>query len=76
MTALSADDGRLIVRRAVEGDIPAIEALVDLNVRGHPAERHVRSREALHRAYFSDGPSPVCCWPAAGGRLSAWRNGR
>lgn len=47
----------LIVRRAAESDIEAIEDMVTDFVKGHPAEKVNRSREALRKAYF--GPSPV-----------------
>jgi len=47
----------LIVRRAVDADIEAIEDMVDDFVKGHPAEKVVRSREGLRKAYF--GASPV-----------------
>jgi len=42
----------LIVRRAVDADIEAIEDMVDDFVKGHPAEKVVRSREGLRKAYF------------------------
>lgn len=48
---------RLAVRRAEEADLDAIEQMVALDVRGHPAEHHPRPREALRRAYL--GAQPV-----------------
>jgi predicted N-acetyltransferase YhbS len=46
----------LSIRAANPGDIPAIESMVADFVKGHPAETHPRSREALHAAYFSANP--------------------
>jgi N-acetylglutamate synthase-like GNAT family acetyltransferase len=46
----------LTIRRATEGDIPAIERMVDDFVKGHPAERHHRSSQALLAAYFGEQP--------------------
>jgi predicted N-acetyltransferase YhbS len=46
----------LTIRRATEGDIPAIERMVDDFVKGHPAERHHRSTKALRAAYFGEPP--------------------
>ncbi len=47
----------LTVRSAVEADLAAVEEMVNDNVKGHPAERHPRSRSVLRDAYF--GASPV-----------------
>ena len=47
----------LTVRSATEADLGAVEAMIDDNVRGHPAENHPRARSALRDAYF--GTSPV-----------------
>jgi N-acetylglutamate synthase-like GNAT family acetyltransferase len=46
----------LLIRNAKTTDLPAIEEMVADFVKGHPAENHPRSREALHRAYFGDAP--------------------
>src|SRR5215475_1551524 len=47
---------RLTVRRACEADLDDIENMINDFVRGHPAERHARSRAALREAYFGDVP--------------------
>ena len=47
----------VIVRRAVETDLDAIEDMVNDFVKGHPAEHTSRSRTALRDAFF--GPTPV-----------------
>ena len=47
----------VIVRRAVEADLDAIEDMVNDFVKGHPAESTYRSRAALREAFF--GPAPV-----------------
>jgi GNAT superfamily N-acetyltransferase len=44
----------LVVRNAREADLASVEAFVTDFVRGHPAERQVRSREKLRDAYFGD----------------------
>lgn len=46
----------LVTRRATESDLPAIEAMVDEHVRGHPAERERRDRGRLRRAYLGERP--------------------
>jgi len=46
----------LIVRSAREVDLDEIEIMINDFVKGHPAERHARSRSALRDAYFSDVP--------------------
>ena len=46
----------LTVRRAVERDIEAIEDMVNDFVKGHPAEKAIRSREGLRKAYFGGSP--------------------
>jgi GNAT superfamily N-acetyltransferase len=50
------DAARLTVRLAREADLPGIEELVAENVRGHPAEHHVRSRDRLRSAYLGARP--------------------
>ena len=45
---------RLIVRSAREGDLDGIEKMIDEFVRGHPAEKHARSRSSLREAYFGE----------------------
>jgi GNAT superfamily N-acetyltransferase len=45
------------VRLAAEGDLGAIEEMVNDNVKGHPAENHPRTRARLREAYL--GKSPV-----------------
>jgi len=47
---------RLTVRPACEADLDDIENMVNDFVRGHPAEKHTRSRSALRGAYFGDVP--------------------
>jgi hypothetical protein len=49
-------DHGLIVRSACEADLDDIEKMISDFVRGHPAERHARSRSALREAYFGDVP--------------------
>jgi GNAT superfamily N-acetyltransferase len=46
----------LFIRKAVPGDISEIECMVDDFVKGHPAENHPRSTEALRAAYFGERP--------------------
>lgn len=44
------------IRDARLTDLDAIEDMISDFVKGHPAESHRRSREALQRAYFGDPP--------------------
>ena len=46
----------LLIRDAHTGDLPDIEAMVADFVKGHPAENHPRSRDALRNAYFGERP--------------------
>ena len=46
----------LLIRDARPDDLPAIEEMVDDFVKGHPAENHPRSPDALRRAYFGERP--------------------
>ncbi|HEY6343900.1 MAG TPA: GNAT family N-acetyltransferase [Bryobacteraceae bacterium] len=46
----------LSVRLACEADITEVEDMVNDFVKGHPAEKHARSRSALREAYFGDVP--------------------
>jgi predicted N-acetyltransferase YhbS len=46
----------LVIRNPNENDIPAIENMVADFVKGHPAENHPRSSEALRAAYFGERP--------------------
>ena len=46
----------LLIRDARLDDIPAIEEMVDDFVKGHPAETHPRSADALRRAYVGERP--------------------
>src|SRR3954463_3621755 len=46
----------LVIRDANEHDIRAIESMVAEFVKGHPAEDHPRSPEALRAAYFGERP--------------------
>jgi N-acetylglutamate synthase-like GNAT family acetyltransferase len=46
----------LFIRKARETDLPALENMVADFVKGHPAEKHPRSRQALHDAYFGTKP--------------------
>lgn len=48
--------GGLSVRLACEADIAEVEDMVNDFVKGHPAEKHMRSRPALREAYFGDAP--------------------
>jgi len=54
---MPGNQSELTVRSAVEADLSAVEEMVNDNVRGHPAQKHPRSRSALREAYF--GTSPV-----------------
>lgn len=49
-------DQGLVVRIACETDIQNIAEMVDDFVKGHPAEKHTRSRSALREAYFGSAP--------------------
>ena len=46
----------LQIRDARLDDIPAIEEMVEDFVKGHPAQNHPRSVDALRRAYFGERP--------------------
>lgn len=46
----------LKVRAALESDLDAVEEMVNDFVKGHPAEKHYRSRAALRAAYFGEAP--------------------
>ena len=46
----------LLIRDARPDDVPAIEEMVEDFVKGHPAENHPRSSDALRRAYFGERP--------------------
>jgi GNAT superfamily N-acetyltransferase len=46
----------LSIRDARPDDIPVIEEMVEDFVKGHPAEHHPRSSEALRQAYFGERP--------------------
>lgn len=46
----------VLVRLAHEGDLVDVASMVDDFVKGHPAEHHVRSSEALRAAYFGFDP--------------------
>jgi GNAT superfamily N-acetyltransferase len=46
----------IVVRPAREDDVPDIASMVDDFVKGHKAQRHVRSQEALRAAYFGRRP--------------------
>ena len=46
----------LLIRDARLDDVPAIEEMVEEFVKGHLAENHPRSRDALRRAYFGERP--------------------
>ena len=50
------DVNELIVRSAREEDLGVVEEMVSDFVKGHPAEKHPRSRAALRAAYFGDAP--------------------
>lgn len=47
---------RLTVRPAREADLDEVEDMVNDFVKGHPAEKHTRSRSALREAYFGEAP--------------------
>ena len=46
----------LVIRDANENDLRAIESMVADFVKGHPAENHPRSSQALRAAYFGERP--------------------
>jgi len=46
----------LRIRAARLDDLPAIEEMVEDFVKGHPAENHARSSDALRKAYFGERP--------------------
>jgi len=46
----------LQIRDARPDDLPAIEEMVEDFVKGHPAQNHPRSADALRRAYFGERP--------------------
>ncbi|MEY2854252.1 MAG: hypothetical protein RL030_1384 [Pseudomonadota bacterium] len=46
----------LSIRNAHAGDIAEIESMVSDFVKGHPAENHPRSTQALRVAYFGEHP--------------------
>lgn len=46
--------GDLIVRPATSADAEALAGLIDGFAKGHPAERHVRSVEAMRNAFWGD----------------------
>lgn len=46
----------LDIRQATPNDIPEIERMVSDFVKGHPAENHPRSQQALREAYFGVNP--------------------
>jgi GNAT superfamily N-acetyltransferase len=47
---------KLTIRLARETDLDDVENMVNDFVKGHPAEKHPRSRSALREAYFGDAP--------------------
>jgi GNAT superfamily N-acetyltransferase len=47
----------LTIRSAREGDLDALEEMIDDFVKGHPAEDHPRSRSKLREAYFGAAPT-------------------
>jgi GNAT superfamily N-acetyltransferase len=47
---------QLTVRLARETDLDDVEEMVNDFVKGHPAEKHPRSRSALRAAYFGNAP--------------------
>ena len=47
---------QLTVRLARETDLDDVEEMVNDFVKGHPAEKHPRSRSVLCAAYFGDAP--------------------
>lgn len=46
----------LAIRPVREADIDDLEDMVNDFVKGHPADKHARSRNALREAYFGDAP--------------------
>lgn len=46
----------ITVRSATEADLPAVAAMVDDFVKGHPAENEPRPLDDMRRAYFGDPP--------------------
>jgi GNAT superfamily N-acetyltransferase len=55
-TLTAGAPGRLEVRPARESDLDAIEEMLDDFAKGHPAEKHPRSRAKLREAYLGDTP--------------------
>src|SRR4030095_16577046 len=55
MSAQEHND-QLTVRLARETDLDDVEEMVNDFVKGHPAEKHPRSRSVLCAAYFGDAP--------------------
>lgn len=66
----------LHIRPAVESDCEAIEGMVRDFVKGHPAQDHPRSREALRRAFFDEHPVARLIIAERDGRIAGmaqWR---
>ena len=59
----------LLIRHATTQDVPAIENMVAAFVRGHPAENHPRTTQALRDAYFGDRPVARLLVAERGGEL-------
>ena len=60
----------LVVRPACEADLDEVESMVADFVKGHPAEKHLRTRSALREAYFGDAPVAILVVAANHGRLA------
>lgn len=68
----------LRIRAARLDDLPAIEEMVEDFVKGHPAQNHPRSADALRRAYFSERPVTHLLVAERGGDIvgmGQWRLG-
>ncbi len=66
----------LLIRSARPSDLAAIEEMVDDFVKGHPAEKHPRSLDALRTAYFGERPVAHLLVAERAGRIigmAQWR---
>jgi predicted N-acetyltransferase YhbS len=66
----------LLIRDANTNDLADIESMVADFVKGHPAENHPRSRDALREAYFGERPLARLLVAERGGHIigiAQWR---
>lgn len=59
----------IVVRPAVEADLPAVEKLVDAFVAGHPAESQPRPREVTRAVFFGLNPLAHLVVACRGGEI-------